>query len=227
MSFKYEMTTIVSIHQPNNDLFHMFYNIYVLSKGGVCVYSGPPRDLAKHLIRCDIECNENQVPIEVILKVCSKGDNNLVKQMVNKCKRDLLDTNTDKMIEIINESNSFSKRFVAIDFFNLLLRTMTIKYLRQWKEISIQILIYLSIAYTMKLIVSPDMVIPNGCLEIDFGMGCNETLEDIKNEFFLKQNIRYNLYFTISLSLVIVIIHSLTFCTDFKILSNECKNGMS
>ena len=66
------MTTIVSIHQPNNDLFQMFDNIYVLAKGGVCVYSGPPSSLRQHLIDCEIECNKNQIPIEVMLEISTK-----------------------------------------------------------------------------------------------------------------------------------------------------------
>ncbi|CAG2109986.1 unnamed protein product [Medioppia subpectinata] len=35
LSRRHEMTIIASIHQPNNDLFNMFDNIYVLAKGGV------------------------------------------------------------------------------------------------------------------------------------------------------------------------------------------------
>jgi len=69
------MSILTSIHQPSNDLFMMFDNIYVLAKGGVCVYSGPPQHLKTHLNQCNVECNEFQVPIELILKVCSEGTN--------------------------------------------------------------------------------------------------------------------------------------------------------
>jgi ABC-type multidrug transport system ATPase subunit len=77
------MSIITSIHQPNNDLFMMFNNIYVLAKGGICVYSDLPQDLKTHLSECDIICNEFQVPIEVLLKVSSEGINDKnVKKIV-------------------------------------------------------------------------------------------------------------------------------------------------
>src|SRR5882724_13234187 len=82
------MTTIVSIHQPNNDLFHMFDNIYVLAKGGVCVYTGEPLNLRQHLIECNINCNENRVPIEVLIKLSFEGIyNQSIKQLSDKTKQ--------------------------------------------------------------------------------------------------------------------------------------------
>ena len=63
------MTIIVSIHQPNHELLHMFDTIYVLAKGGANVYSGDPKDLKKYLSDCDINC-KNLVPIEALLKHC-------------------------------------------------------------------------------------------------------------------------------------------------------------
>jgi hypothetical protein len=62
-----------------------FDKLYVLAKGGVCVYSGPAQDLNKHLRECDIICSEIQIPIEVLMKVASNGikDDRVVK-LVNK-----------------------------------------------------------------------------------------------------------------------------------------------
>ncbi|CAG2111650.1 unnamed protein product [Medioppia subpectinata] len=68
----HDMTIIVSIHQPNNELFHMFDNIYVLAKGGVCVFADRPKHLKQTLINNDIKCDENQIPIEVLLEIASE-----------------------------------------------------------------------------------------------------------------------------------------------------------
>ncbi|CAG2178136.1 unnamed protein product, partial [Oppiella nova] len=54
LSRKHNISVIVSIHQPNNDLFHMFDNIYVLAKGGHCLYDGVPKQLRQHLMDCYI-----------------------------------------------------------------------------------------------------------------------------------------------------------------------------
>ncbi|CAG2172073.1 unnamed protein product, partial [Oppiella nova] len=76
LSRRHGMTIIASIHQPNNDLFHMFDNIYVLAKGGHCLYDGVPLQLRQHLIDCDYKLTENDVPIEVLLKMASKDNTN-------------------------------------------------------------------------------------------------------------------------------------------------------
>ena len=84
-----KITTIVSIHQPNNDLFNTFDSIYVLAKGGVCVYSGPPSDLREYLMDSEIEFNENQIPIEVLIKISFEGIHNInVKKLSEKTEDD-------------------------------------------------------------------------------------------------------------------------------------------
>ncbi|CAG2117180.1 unnamed protein product [Medioppia subpectinata] len=57
---------------PNNELFHMFDYIYVLAKGGVCVFADRPQHLKQTLINNDIKCDENQIPIEVLLEIASE-----------------------------------------------------------------------------------------------------------------------------------------------------------
>ena len=47
----------------------MFDTLYVLAKGGRCVYSGPPEHLTQHLNECQIILNENQVPIETLITI--------------------------------------------------------------------------------------------------------------------------------------------------------------
>ena len=63
----------------------MFDSVYVLAKGGVCVYSGLPQNLRQHLNECRIDCNENQIPIEVLIKLSFKemSDKN-VRQLMQK-----------------------------------------------------------------------------------------------------------------------------------------------
>ena len=50
----------------------MFDSLYVLSKGGYCIYNGRPQCLKEYLIESNITINETQVPIEVLMKVASK-----------------------------------------------------------------------------------------------------------------------------------------------------------
>jgi hypothetical protein len=50
-----------------------FDKLYVLAKGGLCVYSGLPQNLGNYLKEFDIICTEIQVPIEVLLKIASNS----------------------------------------------------------------------------------------------------------------------------------------------------------
>jgi len=222
------MTTIVSIHQPNNDLFHMFDNIYVLAKGGVCVYYGLPIGLRQHLIECNINCNENQIPIEVLLKICSedKNNNQNIEQMINKSKSHFKEIICEQNMETITGTQNTSKRLSGKDFYTLLKRTMTYTYRCQWKSLLIQFLTFQLMALIMKSHFNPLMIIPDGCIELDFDSGCNQTLDEIRDENFIKDNIKYHLLLLTSMSIIIIIVMSVTFTTDYKIFFNEHQNGM-
>ena len=69
------MSIVTSIHQPNSLLLSMFDQLYVLSKGGHCVFTGRPNQLREHLTKCDIICPEDVLPIEMLLKISSNFPN--------------------------------------------------------------------------------------------------------------------------------------------------------
>ncbi|CAG2104866.1 unnamed protein product, partial [Medioppia subpectinata] len=73
LSRKHNISMIASIHQPNLEILMLFDMLYILAKGGVAVYSGPPRGLRSHLDQCNIQCNENQISIEVLIKLSANG----------------------------------------------------------------------------------------------------------------------------------------------------------
>ncbi|XP_054160034.1 ATP-binding cassette sub-family G member 4-like [Oppia nitens] len=61
LSDRHRMAIVTSIHQPNSLLLYMYDQLYVLSKGGHCVFTGPPNQLRKHLLDCDISCPQDTV----------------------------------------------------------------------------------------------------------------------------------------------------------------------
>ena len=73
LAIKHNICIITTIHQPNTDVMQMLDQLYVLAKGGVCVYSGSPQLLEHHLRECNIICNAYQVPIEHLVTIGSKG----------------------------------------------------------------------------------------------------------------------------------------------------------
>ena len=75
MSQKHNISIIVSIHQPNIEVLDTFDSLYVLSKGGVNVYWGGTKELARHMIECGIDIKANDFAIESLLKLCAKNFN--------------------------------------------------------------------------------------------------------------------------------------------------------
>ncbi|CAG2167827.1 unnamed protein product, partial [Oppiella nova] len=113
LSRKHNISVIVSIHQPNNDLFHMFDNIYVLAKGGHCLYDGVPHQLKQHLIDCDISVGENEVPIEVLIKLSFNGrEDRDVKRLCDKNME--LTLNTENMIAMKTGIKSKEKPLISM-----------------------------------------------------------------------------------------------------------------
>ena len=113
LSRKHRMCLIISIHQPNNQIFHMFDKIYVLAKGGINVFSGHPENLRTHLFDSNIEYNESQIPNEVLIKISFNGinDENVKQLLENNRKYE----NGLKLIESdksLIEMNRFSQKSI-------------------------------------------------------------------------------------------------------------------
>ncbi|CAG2109311.1 unnamed protein product [Medioppia subpectinata] len=108
LSERHRMAIVTSIHQPNSLLLSMFDQLYVLSKGGHCVFAGRPNHLKDHLNNCGITCAPDILPIELLLKISSKFPNSVFK------KRELTLNNNNNTKESINttlvlESNEIDK----------------------------------------------------------------------------------------------------------------------
>jgi hypothetical protein len=211
-----------------------FDNIYVLAKGGVCVYSGLPQDVKTHLSECDIICNEFQVPIEMLVKTASNGINdNKVKKLCTKTseiRKILIQKCNDETFSSSEGISIKSKRFVAMDFWNLLLRTMTYTFSSQWKALFAQFIVIEIIGFMGALFFDSKITKPSGCLEFSsafFDSNCAETVEKLEEESLLSQNIKFNFAYITALTFFELIITNLTFSTSFKIFSNEHQNGMS
>ncbi|XP_054167693.1 ATP-binding cassette subfamily G member 4-like, partial [Oppia nitens] len=61
----------LSIHQPTARLLAFFDNIYVLSVGGQCVYSGPTQTLIEHLSSFGLTCPIFHNPADYVVEVSS------------------------------------------------------------------------------------------------------------------------------------------------------------
>lgn len=74
LASKHKMTVIASIHVPNERTLALFDKLYILARGGVAIYSGPPDALQAYLEeKLQFNIEEHQKPIEVALKIACEG----------------------------------------------------------------------------------------------------------------------------------------------------------
>ena len=225
LSLKHRICVITSIHQPNNRLFHMFDNIYVLSKSGHNLYEGSPQQLTQYLIRCDIQLSEDDIPIELLLNIASNVKNNVILNKLIQNKKYL---SADKHISDMNSTlsengiHSKSKPFKFIDILTLLLRFISIHLISNWKLLLKQLLLFLMCGIFIGLILGKDIGALDGCIDWISNQTCIER-EDEKN--ILIQSSTY-IHFS---SLISFIIHlsvmTDSFITDFKAFSTEYRNS--
>ncbi|XP_054157346.1 uncharacterized protein LOC128955701 [Oppia nitens] len=228
LSRKHNISIITSIHQPNTDALLMFDKLYVLAKGGVCVYFGPPRQLEHHLNQCQIQCQEHQVPIEVTLKVATRGaDNRQVIKLAKKAQEDnRLVLHQKCKIDTKLSPNGIpfeSKCFNMLDVWYLLLRTMRHTYLSHWKTLFIQLLFYIFCPLLIAKTVNYNIGRPDGCLEYTFrtNQSCFNQLTD---DSLLDQNLKYQAFTSVLVMFIQICTTTLTFTADVKIFMGEHRN---
>ena len=225
----HNISIITSIHQPNSDILMMFDKLYVLAKGGICVYSGPPQELSTHLTECGVICNEFQVPIELLLKVSSDYENNeYVYNLANK-------TSTEKckiLEKCVKETKLYknglvfkSKTFKPIDFWYLLLRGMTYTYISQWKTLLTQIIFYILFSIVISNMFNSDIGKPDGCFSFLFDSKTN-CVKQLEDDSLLDQNVKFIFFVLVMAMFIQLSVTTITFASDIKIFVNEHQNSM-
>jgi hypothetical protein len=168
----------------------MFDNLYVLAKGGVCVYFGAPQDLSTHLTQCQIRCNENQVPIETLVRIASKGTADMsVIEMRNKTYSQIFNTiqckiNETKQIVIQTKSKSFYLK----DIYLLIMRNITEFYSYKWRQSLLCFTAIVGIIVVMSLQFNANIGKYTDCMAMNVTL--NEScIEHIDSDYMIFQKI--------------------------------------
>lgn len=70
-----QITIVASIHAPSDEVLRLFSKLYVLAKGGVAVYSGPPAAIRATLEgTIEATISTHQPPVEALLRVACDGE---------------------------------------------------------------------------------------------------------------------------------------------------------
>ncbi|CAG2107366.1 unnamed protein product [Medioppia subpectinata] len=204
LSQKHSLTIITSIHQPNLEILMLFDSLYVLAKGGLTVYSGPPKHLSLHLQQCNIAYNREQIPIEVLMKIAAKGfTDQKVIELSDKTNENLGNNCRRLESQLKLHSNGISiknKPFSIVNTYHLFNRSIANIFTYLWKQLVAEIIVMLILTYIVTLIFDFDFNHLSGCVPIavNGSNGCRQTAQDMED---LKLS-NYNVAFTESFFVV-------------------------
>ena len=225
---KHNISILTSIHQPNNEIVLMFDKIYVLAKGGNCVFSGLPNMIRSHLFDNNIIIDEKDVPIEQLLKIASNESQEYFNEMIEKTKNKLKDEvlNVSKnQLKLSPEGLQFrSKSFSPSNTWYIMLRTMNVQYIRQWKALLSQFLFYILFPICLINMFDDNISKPSGCFN-PHTLSNESCIKGLENNTLLVQNVNF-LYFAIVMAQVIHMCFATTaYLSDVKFFLNEHDNG--
>ena len=158
----------------------MFDQLYVLSSNGECIYNDHPSKLKQHLVQCQVQLLDYQVPIEEVIKIASSSDSNkLIKQQFeNTISSEELWLKDSKLLKknLFHKNKSFNLTDVII----LLRRTATNQFIGGWKIQFGFLFFYFLSLFTMLCLF------PN---DIGTDPGCTEETIDLRNISLINQRI--------------------------------------
>ena len=212
----------------------MFDHLYVLARGGTCIYSGTPDGIESRLSIVDPNRSssiESYVPIEELIKYSCLGPNNkIVNLLADEHERSLeseqvqLSEDTLLVEDGVQQNRArFSFRSVGI----LLIRYLA--YIRGFTWIHYLSLNVFAIIYVLILVTffGTDIGVPSGCInmEEDFNNTCTRTPEKVVEEYLMTQNYKYNFFGLITFLFLIKLQSALVLGMDLAKLHNEHRNG--
>ena len=239
LAHKHNLTIISSIHQPNTEVLMMFDQLYVLARGGACVYSGPPNTISTHLRTVDAHLDiitEWNSPIELLVKHSCNGHHDpIVKQLIENNDQQFYSTNSEQIIIKLKEQTQFVPDGVLQNRTSFSLTSvyiLSIRYIQYifghlWKQWLIYIAIYLMYSYLLTFFFDPQIALPSGCVRLDedFNNTCDHTVDKIEEDNRLKKNFKYNFFVNNIFIFIILLQSSLNFRKEIVFFYNEHRNG--
>ncbi|OTF73500.1 hypothetical protein BLA29_005304, partial [Euroglyphus maynei] len=223
---------ISSIHQPTAEVFSLFDQVYMLAKGGVCVYSGPPSDIRQHLTKVSDRMDQDDIfPVEELIKYsCLSYEDSSVQDLVASSEVQILsqdlivsEETTPVMDGIPTNRNRFSMKsaWVLMKRYTLYVRG----YL--WPILGLMYGLYLCFGLTLNILFDHNMIFTDGCvnLEDEFNSTCNQTQDKEDEDFHLEASFIY-VCFGYGMFLFLVLVQSaIMFSKEIVFFCNEHRNG--
>ncbi|XP_054156488.1 ABC transporter G family member 5-like [Oppia nitens] len=195
----HRIAIITSIHQPNNEIVYSFDKLYVLAKGGNCIFDGPPERVDSYLDECNIICDMVQVPIEQLLKLASiellqeQHIGELLDKTRETSRLSVLSTVQQNQSDLLDSPNGIELRpkgFRLADVWHIMRRSAHTIFLAQWRQLAVQLGFYMLFPIITMSMFNENVGKPDACYDpiriaLSNGTSCVEALE---NDSLIFQN---------------------------------------
>ncbi|OTF71387.1 hypothetical protein BLA29_003491 [Euroglyphus maynei] len=233
VAHSHNLTIITSVHQPNIQILMMFDQLYVLAKGGVCVYSGRPMDIRQFLTRIPGQTiNENIFPVEQLIRYSCLNHTDKVVQTLVRFKEAEITKQTEMELErdtqqVIDGIPTIRNRFSLWSCWMLLLRYFAFIRGHQWIPYIVFTAIIIFQGPSLVNMIDKKIIYTSGCInwEESYNNTCNQTQQEKDADEDLKWHLRFILAANCFLLSLIFLQCSITFANDLRYFWNEHRNG--
>lgn len=248
------ISVIVSIHAPNYETLSLFDKIYVLAKGGTCIYSGSPnqvRPTLEHQLQMTLP--KEQPPIEKLIQIACSGKfcyftklifiDNLqtvgiydlsVQTLSVHCQIESHSAVTSLMHFLAPQSFGLPnprKRFKTFDFFTQIRRLFGLTFITHYYVFALQLFFTLLFYLLISTLFNPQMTHANSCLPLDSAnlntsslSSTSCTTADIHDSSLVMENICFQSYSFMFIGYLIICCSTQFFLPLVKVFKSEHRN---
>ncbi len=233
------LAIVVTIHQPTVEVLQKFEHLYVLARGGVCIYSGgsTSEQMEQHLSSSSATAvssssDQSNSPIEVLIRhSCSGAEDRTVQRLVARSNLQWSSSNAWQLSQeaqltpdgVQRNRTRFSLYSVYVAF----LRYSVAFWQHLWKEYLLISANYLFYGVAIPLFYDRRMASLTGCfnLESDFNVLCSRDAQGVEVVFQLLNNFKYSFFFANFFMIFVLLQQALSFHKDLEVFTNEHRNG--
>lgn len=221
------MTIVASIHAPSNEILQYFSQLYVLAKGGVCIYSGPPNELESHLVKNKAHFNNHseEQPIESLIKIaCSDLQSAQLQYLANKtltAENSQIFAHLPQLTHLPYGLPAQTKHFSCTDLYLQICRSCRVAFIAQYRLFFGQLFFFIGLTLTFASFFNQKMVAPSGCYSKDSNSTCEN---DFFRNLLLTENINYICLNRAVQAYIIMCTSTMLYSSLVKIFRNEHRN---
>ena len=230
LTHSHPMTIIASIHQPNTNILNLCDQLYVLARGGICIYAGGPSKVYSFLTELpDAKPSDPRYAIEDLIRISSCSiDNKLVQSMAKLVKTKNSKSLPEETHLVPDGVQKNRRRFSLMVMYILTQRYFCYFRGTLWKFWLFFMINYFFYGISLRIFYDKSMVYYSGCisLEDDFNQICSRSQKSVDEMSLMLNNFKYNFFFATFFLFFILVQFSLNFLLELQLFTNEHRNGL-